>query len=209
MHKQFQLNVDKYIDNNNFLRLNQVQTKDERWLIMKKPKQFTFFDVLPGTSWESSEPLQQDELVSTDGKTYKKVKQFKLYASYFFLSDEIQEHARKSYTIITLLAEFGGLFTLVSKVFLTVGLFLNSRVQTSNLLNEMYYLKLSTEKKGYVGMWSKYRKFTPNLHELTFSKRDMLCEIKQTFLKVFCCTGKVDKHMCRTEKLFLKGLYKI
>ena len=164
---------------------------------------------MQSTSWESSESLQTNRLVSTDGKTYKHDEHYLLYASYYFLSDETQVHTRKSYTIVALLAEFGGLFAIVSKAFGIIGLFLNSRDQMSNLLNEMYYLKLSTKQKGFAGMWKNHKKFTDNLHELTFSNKDMLCEIKETFFKVFCCTPKVDIHMSRTEKFFIKGLHKI
>lgn len=74
------------------------------------------------------------------------------------------------FNIVGLLAEFGGLFTLVSKAFTIIGLFLNTRVHSAAMLNEMYYLKLSNKKNKSRDMWKGLNKFTSNLYELTFSK---------------------------------------
>jgi len=55
-------------------------------------------------------------------------------------------HERNVYNIMGLLAEFGGLFSAVSKIFAVLGLFVNYRVHTSKMINEMYFLKLSNNK---------------------------------------------------------------
>ncbi len=69
-----------------------------------------------------------------------------MFGAYFFLSGQMMVHERNVYNIMGLLAEFGGLFSGVAKVFAIIGLFVNYRVHTSNMINEMYFLKLSNNK---------------------------------------------------------------
>ena len=91
-----------------------------------------------------------------------------LFGSYFFISGQIQEHERRLFNILHLLAEFGGIFILVSRVFIFMGSLMNSRVLAASILKEMFYLKLNTGK-GTKGMWSNLKSFTSNLHEINFS----------------------------------------
>ena len=81
-----------------------------------------------------------------------------------------------------LLGEFGGLFAIVSKLFAIIGLFINSRVHAASMLNEMYYLKLSSKLDPKKGMWSNLKKFTDHLYEITFSPMDRLAEVKKGFV---------------------------
>jgi len=59
-----------------------------------------------------------------------------------------------------LLAEFGGLFAIVSKIFAAIGIFINSRVHSASMLNEMYYLKLSDKLDPKKGTWKNLKKLT-------------------------------------------------
>ena len=55
------------------------------------------------------------------------------------------------------------------------------------------------------GMWKNLRKFTDNLHELTFSNNDYFSGIKVAVLNLIkcCCkNGKEKKYLGRTEKIF-------
>lgn len=111
-----------------------------------------------------------------------------------------------------LLAEFGGLFSVVAGVFATMGFFINSRVHAADMLNEMYYLKLSEKKDVQQGMWKNLKVLTGNLYEFTFTKKDMFCEMKDLGYQMCCCRcGENDykTHLDRTELLYFKGLCKI
>ena len=44
-HSQFKLNLNDYIDNNNFLRINFVETKDSRWALIQEAAKFKFIDL--------------------------------------------------------------------------------------------------------------------------------------------------------------------
>ena len=102
-----------------------------------------------------------------------------MFGAYFFLSGQMQEHSRNVFNVMGLLAEFGGLFAIVAKLFAVIGLFINSRVHSAAMLNEMYYLKLSDKLDPKKGMWSNLGKLTNNLYEITFTPLDRLAEVRK------------------------------
>ena len=63
------MNINKYIDNNNFLRINQVVTTDERINIFASPKEYSYFDVDVRPGW-IGRPYNTNESISTDGVTF-------------------------------------------------------------------------------------------------------------------------------------------
>ena len=139
-------------------------------------KYFQFFDLIAGPSWQGS-IITATQNVSYDGINYNPQTDHIMFASYYFLSEKMREHHRTHYNIIALLAEFGGLFTLISTVFSVIGTFINTRVHTAGMLEEMYYVKLKSSL-GTKGMWPNLTKFTENLHQLNFSKMDTYYEVK-------------------------------
>ena len=66
-HSQFQLKVDRYRDNNNFLRLNKVEASDDRINVYGSPNHFQFFDIQINPTWESGNYISTNK-VSFDGK---------------------------------------------------------------------------------------------------------------------------------------------
>ena len=117
-------------------------------------------------------PFQRTQNVTYDGEHYKEEIERIMFSSNYYLSENMKHHKRLLHNITELLAEFGGLFTLVSKAFIIIGIFMNTRVHSAAMLNEMYYLKLSNKKNKTKGMWTNLNKFTSNLYELTFSQID-------------------------------------
>jgi hypothetical protein len=87
------------------------------------------------------------------------------------------EHSREAFNLLALLAEFGGLFAVVSKLFAVIGQLINERVHASGMLNEMYYLKLSDKQKEKKR--PNFKKISNNLHEIDFSTWDRFAEIKK------------------------------
>ena len=106
--------------------------------------------------------------ISTDGVNFNETTETLIYGSYYFLHDRMNVHSRNVYNILTLSVNFGSIFALVARLGSLIGLFINTRVHAANMLNEMFFLKLSKHKPSK-GMWKNLNKLTTNLHELTFS----------------------------------------
>jgi hypothetical protein len=68
--QQYQLNVDKYRDNNNFVRLNEVSAKDDRLNFLESAKNYSFLDIYSLPVWESMS-IKYQANVSTDGISFK------------------------------------------------------------------------------------------------------------------------------------------
>jgi hypothetical protein len=68
--QQYQLNVDKYRDNNNFVRLNEIYAKDARLNFLESPNKYSFLDIYALPVWESNS-IKYQANVSTDGVSFK------------------------------------------------------------------------------------------------------------------------------------------
>lgn len=82
--------MDKYIDNNNFVRLNQVQDNNDR-LSFFKNKPFEYYDFVQRPMWVGK-PYIGTRQTSRQHDNYatKKTEDFELYfGSYFFASEEM------------------------------------------------------------------------------------------------------------------------
>ena len=111
-----------------------------------------------------------------------------------------------------LLAEFGGLFAIISKVFALIGLLINERALASSMLKNMYFLKLNDKLDPKEGMWPNLKNLTSHLYEIDFGTMDRFAEVRKGLVTIFCCACSWNahkKHINRREKLFLKGFYKI
>ena len=180
------LSIDKYRDNNNFIRLNTVETSDKRLNVLTPKNNFNFTDIDINPIWVAN-VIERKQNVSTDGYNYDYETDFLYFGSYYFVSGQMVEHSRQLYNLLDLLADFGGFFTLVTKMFMFLGLMVNTRVHAASMLHEMFYLKLSSKKKTTSGMWKDLKHFTSNLYEINFSQRDLMTEVKQFFAAIFCC----------------------
>ena len=69
---QFMLDVDKYIDNNNFLRYNEATTFDYRYSAYRIPKVYQFFDLTANPVW-TGEKISGVYNTTKDFKTYEDV----------------------------------------------------------------------------------------------------------------------------------------
>ena len=61
------------------------------------------------------------------GKTYSNQYQQMLVGSFIFVSDEKVSHHRKAQNILDILAKFGGLATLITKMFRPIATFVNNK----------------------------------------------------------------------------------
>lgn len=112
-HSQFALNVDKYRDNNNFIRLNTLKFNIDRWSLSPQEYVQEFLDYVAFPPWiGTSSPWTM--LVSRDGgKTEKIEKHLMLFGCYFFLSEDKVEIFKLVSTITEIIAIMSGLMILV------------------------------------------------------------------------------------------------
>ena len=93
-HAQFTLDLKHYRDNNNFLRINEVETNDNRLNILAQPKEYEFIDYKINPTWMGSSEYWTMNVTRDNGKTFKVEKQLLLFGSYFFMSEERVRHSR-------------------------------------------------------------------------------------------------------------------
>ena len=88
------ISTKTYRDNNNFVNLNSVTTRDERLNFLKPPLNFTFVDITTAPPYVSVQANHNTINTTTDGITYKDDTVDMLYGTYFFLSYTRTEHTR-------------------------------------------------------------------------------------------------------------------
>ena len=72
-HSQFQLSLDKYIDNNNFIFINTLKAYND-WRAISRPQKYRFYDYTANPVWTGKHVIRLDRTVSYDqGKTWVKV----------------------------------------------------------------------------------------------------------------------------------------
>jgi hypothetical protein len=82
------MNLNKYRDNNNFIKINHMKAQDERWTFFGSKKFKEFIDHTAKPSWDS-ESYDWLKNASYDyGQTYQKQNYRMLFGCFFFLSDE-------------------------------------------------------------------------------------------------------------------------
>ena len=70
-HSQFQLKTGYYRDNNNFLKINNVETKDERYHTYKDPLKYKYLNLDINPVWVSDVVSQRLESQTRDGTNYR------------------------------------------------------------------------------------------------------------------------------------------
>ena len=72
-HSQFMLSLKSYIDNNNFIRINNVETKDDR--LLNNVNNYKYVDYTQNPPWTGPSGEWEFETSRDDGKTFKIEKQ--------------------------------------------------------------------------------------------------------------------------------------
>lgn len=71
-HSQFMLDLDKYRDNNNFIRINDVTTNDNRYSFNSLGEmQYRHIDLIINQPWEGPSEVWTINATRDHGKTYK------------------------------------------------------------------------------------------------------------------------------------------
>lgn len=115
-HSQFQVSDDSYIDNNNFIRKNNIIDDTDRLALNGHSHQeFTFYDYLARPKW-LRKPNKGTRLTRrhNDGYQTPKAEQYEMYfGAYFFASEESVEQTRTVVKITEILGNLGGIYGLL------------------------------------------------------------------------------------------------
>ena len=92
-HSQFELGARTYRDNNNFLRHNLVETRDNRYNFLETETMYDFMDIIKGQHWtKTKSELKRASYVSRDFENFQEEQLNIIFGSYFFYSTEKVEH---------------------------------------------------------------------------------------------------------------------
>ena len=137
-HSQFQLTVDTYRDNNNFIKINKATTTESRNPLNSKPKDYYFVNSIINPVWISSTMKPPQNISDDGGKTFKVDSEELIFASYFFLSDVQVIHKLNRYDLFSFLSEIGGL---LNTLILSISFFMityNGKATAISIIQNMY-----------------------------------------------------------------------
>ena len=144
-HSQFQVNLNSYIDNNNFFRINEVKDKYNRWNPFQM-LEYRYIDIISNPRWTGLQAIVEFNISRDNGKTYAVEKNQIIFGAYFFLSDEIIHFNRKLFNVVDLLADIGGLLGGIFAVMRLVIRYVNVQFIMGKFIRNLYYLDLPETK---------------------------------------------------------------
>ena len=112
-HSQFQLSLDKYRDNNNFIRHNSLKFNIDRWSLSPQEYVQEFLDYVAFPPWIGPSYYWTIRVSRDGGKTDKEEQHLMLFGCYFFLSDDKVEQFKLVSKITEIIAIMSGLTTLL------------------------------------------------------------------------------------------------
>ena len=115
--KQFQLDLYKYHDNNNFIHQNHVKTKDSRINIFEKFRHFDFLSYSMGPTWigkalNSTVAMEKKDEFTDEIIRYDENSQI-ILGLYFFLHPNNSQFIRQADNIENLISYLGGLIEIL------------------------------------------------------------------------------------------------
>lgn len=135
---QFQADLEKYIDNNNFVRLNSVLSQNERFRIWKEPQHTRFIDLTSAVSWSGSAFIDTYNW-KRDGVNLRQEDHQLLFGTYFFLADEVVEYQHSVMHIFDCLSSVGGLESVIFSLALNLVLLVNRNAIIAKLIRSLYF----------------------------------------------------------------------
>ena len=115
--QQFMIEIDRYIDNNNFLRKNVIETKNNIVSSLLDNYEFSYYDVIQKPTWSVRQRFfNKNHLTTYDGINYSLQDRQIYYGCFFFLNNEMLVHEKQVYTVAQFISEIGGLFSIVFTV---------------------------------------------------------------------------------------------
>ena len=156
------------------MRLNQVFLHDGHINIFYQPPRVKFADVIPGPIWIGN-PLIKERMISYDnGKTFKKERDELIFGAYFFLSDDMVNHYRVVYNIINLLAEFGGLNSVLFVAYQFLGKRITKNIIVAKFIRSLFFVPCEKDDENQNMRLKSIRlKFADKFETLHWLKRKL------------------------------------
>ena len=89
------MNIEEYLDNNNYIQLNEIETKENRLVPYGRPNEYSFLTYRKTDRWVGHININNNYQFVTQSGAIKKEKVKILFATYFFLDGERFEHQRE------------------------------------------------------------------------------------------------------------------
>lgn len=146
--QQVQIFYDKYIDNNNYVELDEVNIKDSRFDFTSEGENFYAFKIDRGPTWTGN-PLARSRLVTEDnGKTFFTApKSHTIFGAYYFYSENMWESTREARNWFHVLSDVGGLYSIVMAVFYLLASNINNTKWVSKQVRN-FFLKVEMTPTG-------------------------------------------------------------
>jgi hypothetical protein len=128
------------------------------------------------------------------------------FSSYFYLSHDIKAHFISSSTLIDILASIGGLHRIIKILFKFIGGKFNSRVLTSKLMRNMYFLKKSDAKEH---THSHYPNLKLRRMQTSFFTHDLTTIHTKVSHVCWCRRSKEKQKNVDKKMIFDKGSMKL
>jgi hypothetical protein len=155
------LNTDKYEDNNNYFRINEVSFYKTRFALWNPTDHYRFLDYNISPRWTGPAMFTTDNSSYNQGKTFKKKKIQKLFGSYFFLSEELIKHDYTGYTVLDVLSGFGGMYRLLCMYLAIVAMYFNKPAIMAKFIRGLYFIEKPKKLRSPFSLGKK--KYSKNL----------------------------------------------
>jgi hypothetical protein len=83
--------------------------------------------------------------VSINGQPSKNIRQHELFATFYFLSDNMISHSREKETFLDILSKFGGMSKIILSTFNFLGLFYNQKFLYRKIAKSIYIMKANVK----------------------------------------------------------------
>ena len=140
-HSQFQLGLKKYIDSNNFFRLNTLQLVENVVNPWADKKQERFVDIMKSPVWQGAEYKTVATFSYDRGLTFVEEQTQQLFGAHFFLYDDRIHHERVSRTFVQMISEIGGGVAALFAVCSFIGRQINRRVIMGKFIRNLFLIK--------------------------------------------------------------------
>ena len=205
------MSVDTYRDTNNFLNLNNVVTKDNRFLAWRE-KYFSFFDIHKGMEWHSVS-YTVNHMISTDGgDSYQETNDEIYCGTYFYLGTNVTEHERDFFDIIDFVSRAGGIFATLISFFGGIGKYVNTQSFMSELMTEMQYVSLKNPDE-IASDKVRITQVSQLLYDIHHNTSDTFSHVKTNLYETcICCLKRGRKsreYLTPTEYFFQRGYAKL
>jgi hypothetical protein len=133
--------LDKYRDNNNFLRKNYVEYSYARYFVWVAYKFTTFLDIFTNAPYIVGPSFPVYYLSRDGGKTYEVEQVQRLYGTWFFLYHSVNEYSYEPQNFVGVISKIGGFTESVFVVFSIMLFIINSRVAERKLIRNLYFVE--------------------------------------------------------------------